>query len=308
MAEGPLQRIARDAGVDFVEALVGLGPSDLQSVLLEVHRRLADRLQPSAVLQRYANSRFVRPARVDPRVMSAFEQLAWSLLPDGYHPIELSPLSPLGTCSTLAAVDQNKVVATDRNVEVVSDSTNVLALEAALRRREALRETGGAESVVRLAASQRQVRAQHYGNPWLSAHFRLLAVVTAGRALPRSSFECRALVEQVVYFVSLLRSWFPSRTVEVAVTDFVGRSRLIDDQILAPLRELAPEADVRVDPDRQAGRGYYLDLCYKLSVKADSGASVEIGDGGSTDWTRKLLSDRRERLVIGGLALERLVV
>jgi hypothetical protein len=122
--------------------------------------------------------------------MSAFEQLAWSLLPDGYHPIELSPLSPLGTCSTLAAVDQNKVVATDRNVEVVSDSTNVLALEAALRRREALRETGGAESVVRLAASQRQVRAQHYGNPWLSAHFRLLAVVTAGRALPRSSLHC----------------------------------------------------------------------------------------------------------------------
>ena len=307
MAEGPLQRIARDAGVDFVEGLLGLGPPDLQSVLLEVHRRLAGRLQPPAVLQRYADSRFVRPARVDPRVLSAFEQLAWSLLPDGYHPIELSPLSPLGTCSTLAAVDQNKAVATDRNVEVVSDSANVLALEAALRRRAALRETDGGESIVRLAASQRQVRAQHYGNR-LPAHFQLLAVVTAGRASPKSSFECRALVEQVGYFVLLLRSWFPSGKVGVAVTDFLGRSRLIEDQVLAPLRELAPEAEMRVDLDRQAGRGYYLDLCYKLYVGADSGASVEVGDGGSTDWTRKLLSDRRERLVIGGLAPERLVV
>jgi hypothetical protein len=71
--------------------------------------------------------------------------------------------------------------------------------------------------------------------------------------------------------------------------------------------QLAPEVDVRVDLDREAGRGYYLDLCYKLYVRAEMGASVEVGDGGSTDWTRKLLSDRRERLVIGGFAPERLV-
>lgn len=308
MAEGPLQRITRDAGVDFVETLLELQPSDLQSVLLEVHRRLAGRLQPTTVLQRYADSRFVRPAPVDPRVLSAFEQLAWSLLPDGYHPIELSPLCPLGTCSTLAAVDQNKAVATDRNVEVVSDSTNVLALEAALLRRAALREPGGGESIVRLATSQRQVRAQHYGSHRAPAHFRLLGLVTAGRALPRSSFECGALVEQVGYLASLLRSWRPTWTVEVAVTDFTGRSRLLEEQVLAPLRALAPGADLRIDPDRQEGRGYYLDLCYKLYVGTESGTSVEIGDGGSTDWTRTLLSDRRERLVIGGLGTERLLV
>jgi hypothetical protein len=308
VAEGPLQRIARNAGIDFVETLVGLQPTDLQSVLLEVHRRLAGRLQPPTILQRYAENRFVRPAQVDPRVSSAFEQLAWSLLPAAYHPIELSPLCPLGTCSTVAAVDQNKAVATDRNVEVVSDSTNVLALEAALRRRSALREPGDEETVVRLAASQRQVRAQFYGNPRTSAHFRLLAVVTAGRALPRSLFECTALVEQVAYYVSVLRSWRPEWTVEVVLTDFAGRSRLLKEQVLAPLREQAPEVDVHINLDRQEGRGYYFDLCYKLYVGTESGASIEVGDGGSTDWTRRLLSDRRERLVIGGLGIERLVV
>lgn len=308
MADGPLPRIAEGLGVDLVDALVSLPPTDLQSVLLEVHRRLADGLTPHAVLERHAESRFLHPAPVDPRRVSTLEQLAWSLLPDGYRPLELSPLCPIGTCSTIATVDQNKVVTADRNVEVVSDSTNVLALEAALRRRAALREPHGVGSVVRLAASQRQVRAQRYGDPQAQAHFRLLAVVAAGRATPRSSFECGALVEQVEYFVSLLRRWRPAWTVEVVVTDFAGRSRLLEEQVLAPLGELAPHVDVRVDFDRQEGRSYYLDLCYKLHVVTESGASVEVADGGSTDWTRKLLSDRRERLVIGGLGTERLLV
>lgn len=308
MADGPLPRIARAVGGDLVDVLVGLQPTDLQSVLLEVHRRVAGCLDPQAVLRRYVESRFLHPGPVDPRAVGALEQAAWSLLPDGYQPVELSPLCPLGTCSTVAAVDQNKVVATDRNSEVVSDSTNVLALEAALRRRAALRDPLGGQPVVRLAASQRQVRAQHYGDPRAAAHFRLLAVVAAGRALPRSSFECGAIVEQIGYFVSLLRRVRPGRPVEVAVTDFTGRSRLLSEHVVAPLQDRAPGAEVRIDLDRREGRGYYSGLCYKLHIKDESGARVEVGDGGSTDWTRKLLSDRRERLVIGGLGTERLLM
>ena len=53
--------------------------------------------------------------------------------------VELSPVSPLGTINVLSGVHQNRVVATDRNTEVVADSTNSLALEAALRRRAKLR-------------------------------------------------------------------------------------------------------------------------------------------------------------------------
>lgn len=162
--------------------------------------------------------------------------------------------------------------------------------------------------MVRLAASQRQVRAQNYGDPAASAHFQLLAVVSAGRARPRSAFECAGVVEHVRYYVSLIRRWRPPWSVEVALTDFTGRSRLLTDQVLGPLREQAlPEAEVRVDPDRQQGRGYYLDLCYKIHARTEAGARVELGDGGTTDWTRRLLSDRRERLVIGGLGVERLL-
>ena len=53
-----------------------------------------------------------------------------SLLPPEYEPVELSPLAPLGTSSVVGTVHQNKVVSTSRNSEVLSDPTNVLALEA----------------------------------------------------------------------------------------------------------------------------------------------------------------------------------
>lgn len=307
MPDGLLQRIGKEVGVDLVEALVGLDPTDLQSVLIEVHRQVAGRLDPPAVLRRYTDSRFVRPADLDPRELSALRLLAWSLLPEGYEPVELSPLCPLGTCSAIATVDQNKAVAGDRNVEVVSDSTNVLALEAALRRRVAARAAPRRDAIVRLATSQRHVRAQFYGNPQAAVHFELFATVTAGRALPKSSFECMAVVEQVAYFVSLIQRWRPGWTVNVAITDFAGRSRLLEECVRIPLLDQAPGTNVRIDAHRQGGRGYYVDLCYKVYVTTEEGEQFEVGDGGSTDWTRKLLSDRQGRLVIGGLGTDRLI-
>jgi hypothetical protein len=48
----------------------------------------------------------------------------------------LSPVTPLGTCGVVGPVSQNRVVSTVRGTEVVSDSTNALAVEAATRRRD----------------------------------------------------------------------------------------------------------------------------------------------------------------------------
>ena len=48
-------------------------------------------------------------------------------------------MGPLGTSSVMANVDRNWAVSTSRNTEVVSDATNVLALECAFRRKELLK-------------------------------------------------------------------------------------------------------------------------------------------------------------------------
>jgi hypothetical protein len=93
----------------------------------------------------------------------------------------------------------------------------------------------------------------------------------------------------------------------VTLTDLAGSSGHLERQVLEPLAERLPGATVRLDPDRPSGRGYYVDACYKLFARREDGVALELGDGGCTTWTRQLLSNDKERLVIGGLGVERLV-
>jgi hypothetical protein len=55
-----------------------------------------------------------------------------------------------------------------------------------------------------------------------------------------------------------------------------------------------------------SGRGYYLDLCFHIHATAISGQRLELVDGGCVNWTQKLLSNAKERLVISGIGSERL--
>ena len=60
-----------------------------------------------------------------------------------------------------------------------------------------------------------------------------------------------------------------------------------------------------IDRGREAGRGYYRDLCFKVNAYAD-GEPREVGDGGFTDWTARLTANQKERLLILGLSTDRL--
>jgi len=110
VAEGPIERIERQTGVpDLVEMLAErLTPTDLQSLMLEVYRRRVARSTPADLLARHEQNRFTRASDLVPKAITSFEQLVWSLIPESYRAIELSPLCPLGTNSVVATVDQNK--------------------------------------------------------------------------------------------------------------------------------------------------------------------------------------------------------
>ena len=62
------------------------------------------------------------------------------------------------------------------------------------------------------------------------------------------------------------------------------------------------------DQARESGRGYYGEVCFKIHARAQDGDGewLELGDGGSVDWTAKLLSNAKERLVISGISSERI--
>lgn len=91
------------------------------------------------------------------------------------------------------------------------------------------------------------------------------------------------------------------------------------DAAFAPLLEHArqslaelPEVEVLDDPDRASGRGYYTGLCFKLHAVVGGAVvgdeHVELGDGGFVTWTQQLIGNRKERLLITGIGVDRLAV
>jgi hypothetical protein len=280
----------------------GLAPSDLQTLLMAVARVRARTVTPARLFQRFRQDRFVRPAAYDPRPLAELEARLWRLLPDRFAGVELSPLAPLGTCSALGPVDQHRVVSTVRGNEVLSDPTNVLALEAAVRRR-----TQDVNGRVDLAACHRVVRAQPFPAGY-AAHFRLFALVSSARDRGSGRTEAALLVDHIGYWQRVLAMLAPSAAPRVTVTVF-GRPVLADrlrDTILPALS--APPASVPVveDAARTHAVGYYYaDAAIGLRVEAD-GEQVDVGDGGFTAWTAQLLGDAKERCLISCVATERL--
>ena len=91
---------------------------------------------------------------------------------------------------------------------------------------------------------------------------------------------------------------------QIALTPLSDRGERIAAAVTASLARSA-QADLVTDRERQSGRGYYRDLCFKVTAYAD-GEPREIGDGGFTDWTARLTANAKERLLILGLSTDRL--
>jgi hypothetical protein len=306
-----VERIEREAGIPGLVSILAehLSATDLQSILLEVYRIRSSRIRPSTVLSDFESNRFVQPSAVSPTSLLRWEQIAFSHLPQEFQPIALSPACPLGTNSVVAPVDQNWAVATARNTEVVSDSTNVLALECSVRRRELLRVNPKSSDPVHLAASHRLLRAQRYKGPELVAHFSSFALSSAGRDQGNLQFELAALRLHIHFYLESLRAFLgPGVPLRLSVTDLDlnPRLELVEAQLLSAIRSESEYVDCVFDEHRTSGRGYYVDLCFHIHATAASGQRLELVDGGSVNWTQEFLSNAKERLVISGIGSERL--
>lgn len=310
--ERAIDRIEREIGIPGLASILAerIKPTDLQTLLLHVYRIRASQKKPSQVLADFEANRFVRPSPVSPAHVLEWESLAFEHLPEKFEILELSPVTPLGTNSAVARVTQDWAVSTIRNTEVISDPTNVLALECALRRRDSLRDSSRIGTGVHLAARHRALRGQKYSNVGASTHFALLSLCSAGRDTGSSAFELSALRVHISFYVMSLSAFVgPSLQIEVSVTDLGNehRSDLIDAQLFEPLRSNHPHLSCRFDPDRTSGRGYYSNICFSLHAGREQGEMKELVDGGCVDWTQQLLSDSKERLAISGIGSERVV-
>jgi hypothetical protein len=269
---------SRDALVD------GLSQSELQSILLDVTRERAAKVTPARLLQRWQQDRFVRPSTTDPRQLVKTRQRLWERLPEKFAGVELSPVTPLGTCSAMATINQHQVVSTIRGTEVASDPTNELAIEAAVRRR-------AGQDRVHLATCQRLVRAQQFDGPGRSAHFELFALVSSARDSGSGRTEAELLIDHLSFWADVLGDAAELRF--TMFTPSVLRER-IDDTVRPALNVKLAE-----DTGRTKSANYYAGTALDIGI---NGAS--LGDGGFTTWTAELLGDAKERCLTSCISTE----
>ena len=297
---GALARVLPAIGGDeVIERLAGLSGSDFTTVMLEVARRRAAAQTPATILRRYRTDRFVQPASTPWLRLRRVEELLGACLTADFEVLTLAPLAPLGTHSALGPVSQDKVVTAMRACEAAADPTNALALEAAARR------VASRGAAVRLAAFQRVVRAQHAERAGYLAHFSLLGLVTAGRDAGGHRFERDAVAEHVrAVAAGLHAAGFAA--IQLALTPLTPAGEAIAGAVSALLAGDPVPVEVTADNAREAGRGYYRELCFKINVWAGE-EWAEIGDGGFTDWIARLTASNKERLLISGVGIDRVV-
>jgi hypothetical protein len=136
MSSKILARIAAQAGVPRLADVLSqdLGLSELQSLLLHVYQaRVAALSEPDLV--RAAGRGLLQSSQVSARLLNLFDSVAFETAP-GFEAIELSPATPLGLNRILGGIDQNNVLTTIRNAEILGDPTPAMALDCARRRRD----------------------------------------------------------------------------------------------------------------------------------------------------------------------------
>ena len=132
--------------------------------------------------------------------------------------------------------------------------------------------------------------------------FSVFALCSAGRDSSAGRFHPAAVALQLRFHAEVARAALgPRFQLRVALTDLASA---VTRDVWRGLE--LPGVELALDPERASGRGYYTDVCFKIHAREGGGDWLELGDGGAVDWTAKLLSNAKERLVISGISSERI--
>lgn len=269
----------------------GMAATELWSLLLSVLEQRATQRTPAMVRRQWESDRFVQPCAIDQRTLNELDSHLLAAAVD-FEALELSPVAPLAVCSTVALTSQNRIVSTVRGTEVVSDPTNVLALECARR----LREVPGA--TIKLTTSHRCVRAQAIPKrPGFAAHFRMFCLASAAHERKDHGFVTEALLEHIRTHIAALDRLeqhgyrFPDRQLRLLATP---ERRHLLERIGANISGLPIMFETLEHP-------YYDGLRFMIDAGTPDGNPVPLIDGGAFDWLRKLTDNQRMVYVASGM-------
>lgn len=280
---------------DLATVLTSLPSSDFNSLMMEVFSQRVEQITPSDLFRHYTQNRFVKPAHVDFVSLLAFElNLLKKAQVSGFEPLELSPVSPVGACSVVATVNQNKVLSALRGTEVMADATNSLALESVSRRKVANFD----QNCIRLCTVHRHLRTP-YVKPPFTAHFKIFCMVTGGKDTGSLQFEKQHVVEHLRLITDYLKTFNAVESISINL-----KSTQQSNPSFEVLCEEVQKQILGVSFAQESiNQGYYQTIQFKVQVKI-KGNTYEIADGGLVDWSKKLSDNHKERMVTSGIGLE----
>lgn len=274
----------------YIALAEGLAASELWSLLLGVAEQRAAQRSAARVLKQWEQDRFVCPAYVDQRTLNHLDHHLLQAASE-FEALELSPLAPLGSCSAISLASQNKIVSTMRGTEVVSDPTNLLALESARRLRKD-------ERTVKLTTNHRCVRAQAVPKQaGYAAHFRLFCITSAGHERKDQGFLVGSLAEHIQTHIRALNRLeqhgyaFPDRILKILATP---ERRALAERIAGDVGGMPAVFETLTHP-------YYNGMRFMISARSPGGEHLPLIDGGAFDWLRKLTSNNKLVFVASAL-------
>jgi len=280
-----------------------LSSSDFNSLLTEIFALRSEKAPSNEMLKLYAQNGYAKPAscnavqyrRLELDMLIAAEE-------KGVQSIILSPASLFGCCSAFGAVSQNKIISASRNLEILSDATNMLAFYIAAGIKDG--SLSRADTPIHLCTTHRHIRYQSEFGTGMLPHFGIFTMVSAGKSRSSYAFEIEAVLFQLRFYCdywlkkhgSMLSVSFNRRTGYKDPDGFFNR-------IIETVKTNMSDIEIFID-EQENNTTYYKGLQATLNAQID-GKIIEIGDIGFTDWTQKLLNNTSERLLISAMALDR---
>lgn len=289
---------------ELLEKLLALPKSDLNSLLLALFRRQAETITPPALLRQYGQNRFAGPGTVD---AADYHRLETDLLElageQGIRSVLLSPSAPFGSCSAFGCVDQNNVVSAVRGTETLADPTNLLAIDLAQRLKS--RQDDGT-AARHCCTTARVVRAQAFAGKRLSSHFGLFSMVSSGRDSGSYRCEQELLVKQLRYYKEVFfRLYRAELSVKLRKRNGYPDGEGFFERMTEVVRQELPQVPLSFDLEHPDNR-YYQGINFKLYVRVQE-ETFEVGDGGFVDWIGQMTGNGKERCLISGIGIDRLL-
>ena len=301
-----LDRILKKIGdQEIMDKLLSLSKSDLNSLLLELFEKQTNKFIPTDMLKAYRSNRFATHSEADPGKFHALEVLLLTVAQEmDIKTVLLSPTAPLGSCSVFGCVDQYNVVSALRGTEILSDPSNMLAIIIADKLRN---KTASNRLPLHYATTARVVRAQEFAGTASFAHFGLYCMISSGRDIGSYACEKELLEKHLLFYKVMLKAQFKSK-MSIVLRKRSGYNDIngFFEQMTEVVQSMLPDTPLSFDLD-DVDNKYYQGINFKIYMET-ADEKFEIGDGGFVDWFNQMLGSKKERGLISGIGLDRLLL